>query len=191
MKLFSSLARRRVQRRRAAPLGPARRARSRASGEHPRPRRAAPPQPQNADWTRRPARRSLAAPAARPGARSLRAPLVPPSPCQPGVRVFVFPSEGNGTAGENGSDEQTKEGEGPGTKLSAVLQGEEQPGRKELFERSVREHCLSQELGNLWGGPWPLPGLRAISVIPTLLQTQTQECKCRLATAEPLCPVHT
>ena len=43
---------------------------------------------------------------------SLHFPLVPPSPCQPGVRVFVFTSKRPDTKVENESDEQTKEAEG-------------------------------------------------------------------------------
>lgn len=47
----------------------------------------------------------------------LHFPLVPPSPCQPGVRVFVFTSKRNDTKVENESDEQTKEGERQGNKV--------------------------------------------------------------------------
>lgn len=54
------------------------------------------------------------------------------SPCQPGVRVFVFTSKRHHTKVENESDEQTKEGEkGRGTKLSVGLKGYEEPTEKE------------------------------------------------------------
>lgn len=79
---------------------------------------------QNADWTRPPRAARTPAPGPGPGRRAgavrgaagLRLPLAP-SACQPGVRVFVFTSKRNDTKGENESDEQTKEREGPGNKV--------------------------------------------------------------------------
>lgn len=140
---------------------------------------------QNADWTRPGppppagpcARRPPPAPAqpgAHPpaagrclgrsaGARSAAAwgharlhfPLVPPSPCQPGFRMFVFTSKRNDTKVENGSDEQTKEGEGLGNKVVCRPQQiTRSRQRKKIFGQSVQKHCLSQELRNFseW---WP------------------------------------
>lgn len=138
MKLFPSLARIRVNRRLAAPSAP--------RGVRGAGRRALCPAALGAAA---PAKRGLDSPPGRPaarasqtpraagdsggsrapgaaawGGRSLHFPLVPPSPCQPGVRSRVcFPSKGTGTKVANESDEQTKEGEGPGTKLSVVLKG--------------------------------------------------------------------
>lgn len=91
-----------------------------------------------------------------PGARRRGAdegctfPLVPPSPCQPGVRVFVFTSKRNDTKVENESDEQTKEGEGLGNKVVCWPQRlrTRSRRRKKIFGQSVQKDCLSQELRN-------------------------------------------